>query len=315
MSLAKLTLFLSALLVLSGCTLVIPANQNQYRNVDTSDLSDLEHLTRDEKLSRLLSQEVNPVRYQALQETGMSVGAQGALARRSQEINDYLEKSASQLDLIFNFRALVLANDVLPPVIQEGREIYNQPDPSAIRVADKTYKILRQAQFAANPPNWREYLWLSYNKPEVPEPTLLPRAGEQLEVDAWKKSVDEGWQQGTKQANDIFAENLARLRRDYQGMLLYRKLLEQRMISEPIVASTDLGITGGGEEMSIHDRFFRIAANPSLNANGAEGAPAITQELYSLSKDLPAPEQEAVLNKDGASIEELEAQMEIAHEG
>ena len=83
MSLAKLTLFLSALLVLSGCTLVIPANQNQYRNVDTSDLSDLEHLTRDEKKSRLLSQEVNPVRYQALQETGMSVGAQGALAAYS----------------------------------------------------------------------------------------------------------------------------------------------------------------------------------------------------------------------------------------
>ena len=65
----------------------------------------------------------------------------------------------------------------------------------------------------------------------------------------------------------IFTDNLARLKRDYAGMVLYKKLLAQHMVSAPFVARTELGVTGGGSDMRINDQVLRITALPSLQSN------------------------------------------------
>ena len=157
---------------------------------------------------------------------------------------------------------MVLSHGVIPPVLAEGDFSLNLDDPNTIRVADKTYQILQQARFATTPPNWRDYLWMSYSKPELPDHSLLPR--NKAEQHIWKKGVRLGWDKGIEQAHTMFQQNLARLKRDFQGMMLYRKLLQENMISQPFVARTELGVTGTGEDMRINDQVLRIVELPKL---------------------------------------------------
>jgi defect-in-organelle-trafficking protein DotC len=124
---------------------------------------------------------------------------------------------------------------------------------------------VQQARFATTAPNWREYLWLNFNKPTLPDRTLLPRTSEENKV--WRAGIHAGWEKGTQQAYSIFQQNLARLKRDFRGMLLYRKLLEEKMISPPFVSRTELGVTGDGEDMRVNDQVLRIVELPKLQTN------------------------------------------------
>jgi defect-in-organelle-trafficking protein DotC len=173
-----------------------------------------------------------------------------------------LEKDRGYLDSIFNFNAMVLSHGVMPPVLVEGDNSLNLADATTIRVADKTYRIVEQAHFSTTPPNWREYLWLSYEAPKLPIKNLLPKNAEEQKV--WQDSVHSGWEKGIEQAYSIFQQNMARLKRDYAGMILYRKLLQMKMINAPYVSRTELGVTGNSENMRINDQVLRITELPQL---------------------------------------------------
>ncbi|MCW5589619.1 MAG: type IV secretory system conjugative DNA transfer family protein [Legionellales bacterium] len=83
--------------------------------------------------------------------------------------------------------------------------------------------------------------------------------------------------QGIKQANMIYNDNLNRLQRDYRGMVLYRKLLAENMVSLPYVAQTDLGITNENGEMRVNDQVLRITALPNLQSNSQTWNPVIVK--------------------------------------
>lgn len=216
---------------------------------------------------------INNLRLQSVKETAMSVGARTALAWRAVEINRMLVERQPYLDGVFNFQGLLLDKEILPPVLLESRNDLNMDGPHAIRVADRTYRIMRQARFVTLAPTWREYLMMSETKPEPPDIAMLPTTTE--EKIAWQKGIVEGWDEGVKQANLIYEENLARLKRDYQGMVRYRMLLAQNMVSAPQVAQRDLGITGGGEQLSVNDRILTIKALPSLKADSENWKPSV----------------------------------------
>lgn len=234
-------------------------------NIDTTNFSELEnvrvrplsHSTRKTELSQL--------RVKSLEDIAMGIGAQGGLAWASDKMNGRMNKDTKYLDSIFNFNAMVLSHGVMPPVLEEGDNSLNLADDNTIRVADRTYKILQQARFATTPPNWRDYLWLTYPKPSLPDRTLLPRTNQEQNI--WRCGVRKGWEKGIQQAYSIFQQNLARLKRDYRGMVLYRKLLQENMISSPFVARTELGVTGNGTDMRINDQVLRIVELPKLQTN------------------------------------------------
>ncbi len=260
----QLILSMSLGLLLSGCA----QHQQNLDNVDTANLAQLEKVQihpmspsgTDSKI------ELGRLRLKSLKDSAMSIGAQGGLAAASSEINMRMEKDIKYLDTIFNFNAMMLSHGVIPPVLVQGDNTLNLSDPNTIRVADRTYKIVKQARFATTAPNWREYLWLSYSKPELPDKSLLPRSGEEQKI--WRAGVRDGWNKGVEQAYSIFQQNMARLKRDYRGMILYRKLLQEKMISPPFVARTDLGITGDGSDMRINDQVLRIVELPKLQTSG-----------------------------------------------
>lgn len=205
---------------------------------------------------------VGAIRAQALRDTALSVGARGGLAWRASKINAVLLQNQSLLYRIFNFNAMLLDKNVLPPILTEARNTLSLGGTDTIRIADRSYQIISQARFVSAAPNWRDYLWLSFSPPETPDRTLLPRNA--LERLIWKKYTAEGWRAGLQQAELIFKENKARLQRDFEGMIRYRTLLAQQMVSPPYVAETDMGITGGGSDLTVSDRVLRITAFPTL---------------------------------------------------
>jgi defect-in-organelle-trafficking protein DotC len=205
------------------------------------------------------------IRSAALQQTAMSLGAQGALAWASKGINASLEHDDRNLSQVYNFRGLLLNHSVLPPVLSEGRDTINLDAPTALRLADKIYKIESPPRFVTAPPTWREYLWMTYVTPDRPNTSLLPRNKEEQKV--WEQAYNDGWKEGVLQANQIFSENMGRLKRDYNGMILYRKLLAQNIVTAPFVAKSDLGVTGDANELRVNDQVLRITSTSELIPN------------------------------------------------
>jgi defect-in-organelle-trafficking protein DotC len=210
---------------------------------------------------------IGALRAQALRETALSLGARGGLAERALQINGTLLNYEPLLDRVFQFNGMILDDNILPPVLIEARNTLNISGGDSIRVADRNYKILSQAKFITAAPTWREYLLMSYDLPQLPDRSLLPR--NKPERIMWENDLEEGWKAGLQQAELIFMENINRLVRDYKGMILYRNLLAQRIVSEPYVATLDMGITGNGDDMTVNDRLLRITAFPQLQADSS----------------------------------------------
>jgi defect-in-organelle-trafficking protein DotC len=253
---------LALVLSLTACSFL---GSPRLKTVDTTNLKQLENMTTDSVKAQLSAADIGQLREKALEDTAMSLGAQGGLANASEQVDSNLTKDAKHLDNIFNFNGMMLSHGVLPPVLVQGNNTLNLDNADTIRISDKTYRIVQQARFATTPPTWRDYLWLSFERPEVPNKVMLPRNKGEREV--WHKAIQLGWAKGTQQAYSIFQLNLARLKRDYQGMILYRKLLQEKMISPPFVSKTEMGVTGDGTVMNVNDQVLRITEHPQLQTD------------------------------------------------
>lgn len=267
------------LFVLVSCT----STSNQSSQVgDTDSLAGLQAMSTPKKTVNRKSASTGRIREMALKETALSLGAQSGLAWRAKTIDDQLVKQTRNLDTIYDFNSLLLEHNVLPPVLLEGRNTLNLADTQTIRISDRTYKVAKQAHFVTTPPEWRQYLWMDYSKPDYPHVSLLPTTKEEREI--WSAYVEKGWQNGVDQANTILEESIARIKEDFTGMILYRKLLAMNMVSPPYVSHTDLGVTGDGEEIHIDDRVLRITALPALNMNSDEWRAAIEKDEDALEQ-------------------------------
>lgn len=277
--LKNLLLLLAITAMLSGCASNsdVPAG-----NVDS--LQGLQHMSSRYRgsLGANRNGRITDIRYSAIKETALSLGARSALSWQSDQINDILTDNATVLDQAFNFYGLILANNVLPPVLQEARNTLNLANPDTIRLASQVFRIKKQARFVTAPPTWRTYLWMDYPKPERPNFSLLPK--NPMEQKVWNHYVQIGWRHGIRQADIIFSANLARLNSDFKGMILYRELYEQNMVSAPFVAKINLGITGNGRHMSINDQVLRITALPRLNLNSNTWKPVLIPDPLAFYK-------------------------------
>jgi defect in organelle trafficking protein DotC len=249
---------------LAACT--PPRSAYQLSNFNTTNINDLVNLdTQNSPLTESQRFAIGDIRLQAIKDTAMSIAARGALVARYRIINKALLEQTNTLDKVFNFTSLLIDHNVLPPVLESGNQVLDAPNAETFRVADKTYTILQQARFVTTAPNWRSYLLMNFKQPELPDFTLLPKNESERVI--WRRYIQKGWKNGIEQANTIYQRNLARLKRDYDGMLLYQKLLTKNMVSKPIVATTRLGVTSadGNSQMSINDKILRITALPKLN--------------------------------------------------
>lgn len=204
-------------------------------------------------------------RRQLLKIAATSLGTQAGMAARNREIHAALLNRAHEYDRAFDFSRVLLEPGFLPPVITEGRDAYHQPNDREARASDRIFKIEFPARIVSATPTWRTYLLSTVTPPVRPDTSVLPRG--RTESKLWDEWVQMGWSEGEKLANEAFEADLARLTRDFQGMLRFKMLYEQGLVSKPILSRSSLGVTGGGDEMAINDRIIRITHDASLDAN------------------------------------------------
>jgi len=223
------------------------------------------------------------IRLKAIQEAAESLGMQAGLYQRSQDINAVLDQHSEALDQVFNFNLLIYKQHVLPPVIEHaGGSLNLGPGSTTLRINDETYNVIRQVKFVTAPPTWRDYLWMSYQKPDLPNKVLLPRNDKERKI--WKHFVRQGWYEGEDQGIVIFKINLNRLERDYTGMVLYKNLLLQGMVSPFHVDTEDYGVTGNGDHLVVGDQSMAIANFPELQVHSQLWDPVITNQNYEINR-------------------------------
>ncbi len=227
------------------------------------------------------------IRLKAVQEAAEALGMQAGLYDRSQQINAVLNQHAATLDQVFNFNLLTYKQHVLPPVIEHaGPSLNVGPGNTTLRIDGETYNVVRQVKFVTVPPTWRDYLFMDYKKPDLPNKVLLPRNDKEKTI--WKKFTQQGWQEGEDQGIVIFKMNISRLQRDYNGMVLYKSLLLQGMVSPFYVTSKDNGVIGNANHLVINDQSMAISTFPELQIHSQLWDPVITNQTYQ-SAQLPPP--------------------------
>lgn len=217
------------------------------------------------------------LRNDAMKEAALSYGARGGLIWRTYHIRKELEMRASYLDKVYDFRNLLIPAPsgllIEPPVISEQvNAMLVDGRGQEAAVADRVYNIVNNARIVSAPRTWRNYLERDWGELSPPPDILRPNDAEEREK--WIGWIREGWQLGIEQANEIFQEDLNELAADYQGMIRYRMLLAQGMVTPPYALQVDRGITGGGKEMRVGDRAVRITETPALSTGADRWQPA-----------------------------------------
>lgn len=214
---------------------------------------------------------INDVRRKALTEGAQTYGAQMGYARRSWEIMNRIQQRSGVLSQVFDFnkvvaRAPVGTGVIIPPVVSTATraftvDAYGQEAASA----DAYMTITRAGRIAAIPPTWRDYLVITAPVPSEPAKSLLPATNDEKTV--FEGEFQQGWQAGVKQAEDEFAERIARLQRDFHGMLQYHQLVRNGMIDKMVLANADFGVTANEREMRIGSKAVKITSEAEFNAD------------------------------------------------
>lgn len=207
------------------------------------------------------------IREEAIKDAAISYGARAGLVYRTYFIRKDMALRARALDKVYDFKQLLIPAPsgllIEPPIINENlNTMLIEGDGQQAAVSDRIYNISNNARIVSTARNWRTYLEREWGDVEPPPDLLRPENAEERIL--WIKLTAKGWEEGVRQANEIFAEDLNQLMADFQGMVRYRLLLSQGMVSPPFALQVDRGVTGGGDEMRVGDRAVQITGKPSL---------------------------------------------------
>ena len=223
-------------------------------------------------------------RADGLRAAAMGWGAGHGRARRGWEIARAYLKREAELDEAWDFRRAALpapmrAGFVLPPVIERAGAAWTGGADRA-EAAEQYYRILRPARLSPRLPMWRDYLPAPAAPPDPPDPSLLPLEGEE---EQWREWAAEGWHAGVELAETEHEEGLARLERDYRGMLEYRRLLSLGMLSDMVVEAESWPATADASELRIGGRRVTIVRDAGFVDDPALWTPRIVAATPSAS--------------------------------
>ena len=208
----------------------------------------------------------------AMRLAAIRFGAQGGLARRAWEINEFLARLGAQLSSIYRFRELLIEGDgftVMPPVLAETRRAFRLGrDRTKVASAERVLRIVEPERFVSVAPGWRQYLVRSWRTPEPPAAVLFPRSAE--ETSRWRSWIAEGWAEGRLLADDIFASDLDRLGLVFEGVVRWHQLHLARMVSAPQVSTSSIGVSGSANVMRIGESAAKLGAPAAFNHDSGQ---------------------------------------------
>lgn len=206
--------------------------------------------------------DIEEERYDLLREAALSYAAQAGYERRVWEIMRQLEVDSPQLSQTFDFnrvayRAPRETGYILPPVVSRATAAINvNADGRSAIAADEFYSLEIPGRIITVVPTWRDYLVIPLEEPARQNDDFLPQDREEQRVFA--RFAAEGWQAGVEQADEALELNFARLRRDYLGMIEYRRMVQAGLVTELIVRDSETRSAGEGDELFIGERRVEI---------------------------------------------------------
>ena len=207
--------------------------------------------------------EAQRARSQALLETALGVGVKAGIAWQLDKIRGDVKSKERALDTIYDFGNLMIQGRVVPPVIIQATDLYNQDGDLALRLSGAYYKIEAQARFSSVAPSWRSYLSFPASH-GVQSSYGMIRPSNSDEKSLWEQAVADGWGQGVDQANIMFEHSLDRLNRDFTGMLRFHEFVQQGKITMPVIASESIPVTNDGSTMTVDETLLRITTLPQF---------------------------------------------------
>jgi hypothetical protein len=210
---------------------------------------------------------VSLMRPSAIREAAQLVTVQTAVSWRYRQLLAATEQHSAIMDTAFNFSPLLMTHGdalIMPPVLARAGASMRIEKPDTATVAETSYELLSPARYVAAPPNWREYLMVDdFPEPEKPNPAVMPQNDKERAI--WRAAVREAWAQGVREADHLYVDNVARMARQYRGVMLYHLLTARHILSRVNTASADLGMktADNGNKLNIGQRIYRITA-PSV---------------------------------------------------
>lgn len=206
--------------------------------------------------------DIEEERYGLLREAALSYAAQAGYERRVWEIMRQLEADSGTLSASFDFnrvayRAPRETGYILPPVASRATAAINVEENGRSAVAsDEYYRLEIPGRITTVVPTWRDYLVIPLEEPARQNDDFLPQDQEEKRVFA--RFAAEGWQAGVEQADEALDLNFARLRRDYLGMVEYRRMVEAGIVTELVIRDSESRSAGEGDELFIGERRVQI---------------------------------------------------------
>ena len=203
------------------------------------------------------------MRSSAMRAGALAFGSRAGLARRGWEIAAMLERHGGRLSAVYRFRDLMLHRDgftVMPPVLAETDRAFRLGrDGTRAASARRVMRIVEPERIVSAVPHWRDYLVREWREAEPPAALLFPRSG--AEAARWRRWLREGWEHGTILADDIFAADLDRLNRVFEGLVQWRRANLAGMVSEPALETAHIAVSGYGRLVRIEET--RAALGPA----------------------------------------------------
>lgn len=221
--------------------------------------------SNDKERENLLSRDI---KLQAMHKYAKTVAIRAAMSSRLDEIAGDVSHHSRELDAIYNFSPLMIQQRVVPPVITEARDLYNQDGNLQIRLSDAIFNIEEQAYFSSTPPNWRTYLSFNntgnaYEKLSYVTGDMKP--SNKLEEEVWVDGTEEGWNLGLRQANVVLEQALNRLNRDYIGMVRFHEMVLQGKVTMPSISNYNLYDNNEGDRLILGEELLQIDVLPTFS--------------------------------------------------
>lgn len=209
----------------------------------------------------------NKLRNDSIYNEAVKVGIQSGLYKILYKFkNTTLKDIETQLDVIFDFSELVLAEGrVKPPVIIDASSSLSKENKYKLRTSDASFEIYEQAEVILRPPSYLDYLHFEVIKPKKPETLLLPINDEETAI--WENGVKEGWILGIRQGKSIIKEGFASLLRDFYGMNVFHIMNDSKIINTPMYEKINIGTTTNGKNLKLGEATFRVSVLPEFNSN------------------------------------------------
>jgi defect-in-organelle-trafficking protein DotC len=218
---------------------------------------------------------LNDTLWQLLNDAGQTVGFRGGKAQRAWELQQSLMTQNDALNRLYTFTPLISRQGWLPPVIVASESLAHITD-SQIRTANKVYNILIPERFVSNPPSWRQYLLAGLGiNTDIPT-EIQPKNGSEEKV--WRAAIEKGWQEGRESADRTLESNFSRLTRDYTGMVRYSTLMQQGMITPPVVSEQLQSVTGSSDKLMLGDKVRDLKQRAEFELDKKRWKPTITSQ-------------------------------------